>query len=270
MGAGGRPKGDRPPGHHSWIEMVSGMSLAGDEADFKRFDALLFDVDGTMAETEEFHRRAFNETFAYFELPWVWDVKTYGQLLRVTGGKERIRHFSRWLSDDHRQLSDGQIEELHRFKTQCYANLINRGACKLRQGVSEMIRQATIYGQRLAIVTTTSRENIDALLRVNLGPSWKENFPVVIAGEDVPKKKPAPDAYLKALELLGLEPRSCLAIEDSRNGLVAATDAGVPVLVTRSLYFRDDDFSEALRVVDNLTELADLGIALDCSSPSPA
>lgn len=228
----------------------------------KRFDALLFDVDGTMAETEEFHRRAFNESFAYFDLPWVWDIDVYGRLLRVTGGKERIRHFLRAFPDGSRQLSDGEIEELHRFKTQCYANLINAGACRLRRGISEAIRQASIDGRRLAIVTTTSRDNIDALLRVNLGRSWKKDFPVVISGDDVPNKKPAPDAYLKALELLGLAPHACLAIEDSRNGLLAAADAGVPVLITRSLYFRNDDFSEALQVVDDLTEFAEFD--MDC------
>jgi HAD superfamily hydrolase (TIGR01509 family) len=222
----------------------------------KQFDALLFDVDGTMAETEEFHRRAFNQSFAYFELPWVWDVELYGKLLRVAGGKERIRHFVDSLGEHCEPLSDDEIAELHRFKTQCYADLINAGVCRLRPGVSRTIRGALSAGQQLAIVTTTSRENIDALLRVNLGPGWESVFSVVVSGDDVPKKKPAPDAYLEALRQLDLAPRSCLAIEDSRNGLVAARDAGVPVLVTRSLYFREDDFSGALQVVDHLDEVA--------------
>lgn len=236
----------------------------------KRFDALLFDVDGTMAETEEFHRRAFNESFAYFELPWVWDIGLYGRLLRVAGGRERIRYFLSSFCDDPGLLSDREVDELHRFKTECYTDFVKTGACKLRPGVTDAIRQASNRGQQLAIVTTTSRDNIDALLRVNLGRSWEKDFAVVISGDDVPSKKPAPDAYLKALDLLGLAPHACLAIEDSRNGLLAAAHAGVPVLITKSLYFRDDDFSEAHQVVNDLTEFADLGNALYCSSPSAA
>lgn len=220
----------------------------------KRFRAILFDVDGTLAETEELHRRAFNETFAYFGIGWAWDVATYSRLLRVTGGRERIRHFCR----THRaafDFSDDQIVELHRFKNARYLRLMDEGLCELRPGVERFIRAAKDRGQRLAIVTTTSRGNVDAVLNANLGPAWNGMFEAVVAGEDVERKKPAPDAYLKALDLLALPARDCLAVEDSRNGLVAARQAGIAVLITRSTYFYDDDFDGAHRIVGDLTEM---------------
>jgi HAD superfamily hydrolase (TIGR01509 family) len=231
--------------------------LAGREVSVNRFRAILFDVDGTMAETEEFHRRAFNEAFRQFDLPWVWDVATYGSLLRIAGGRERIRHFLSSLPEPRLKLSDRDIDELHRFKTHRYAELVRSGACELRPGIADLIVRSRERDLRLAIVTTTSRNNIGALLRINLGPDWDGMFEVIISGDDVPKKKPQPDAYLAALAVLGLPAAACLAIEDSRNGLMAAAGAGVPVLITRSLYFHDDDFAGAARVVDHLVELQD-------------
>ena len=222
-----------------------------------RFKAILFDVDGTMAETEEYHRRAFNEAFSHFDLPWNWDVATYGRLLRVAGGRERIRHFCNSLPGGGLDISDSKIAELHRFKTLRYMELVDGGACGLRPGVAHLIQRARDWRMQLAIVTTTSRENIGALLSRNLGPDWEQNFAVIVSGDDVPNKKPAPDAYHAALDALGLPAASCLAIEDSRNGLLAADAAGVPVLITRSLYFQDEDFSGAAKVADDLSELLD-------------
>lgn len=222
-----------------------------------RFKAIMFDVDGTMAETEEFHRRAFNEAFNHFDLPWQWDAATYGRLLRIAGGRERIRHFCKSLPEDGFDLSDSRINELHRFKTRRYGELIDGGACGLRPGVADLIHRARKGQLRLGIVTTTSRDNIDALLSRNLGPDWKRNFEVIVSGDDVPNKKPQPDAYQAAIHALGLPAALCLAIEDSRNGLLAAASAGAPVLITRSLYFRDEDFTGAAKVTDDLTDLSD-------------
>ena len=217
----------------------------------------MFDVDGTMAETEEFHRRAFNEAFSRFNLPWNWDVATYGRLLRIAGGRERIRYFWEQLTEDRFDLSDNFIDELHRFKTRRYAELVASGACGLRPGVADLIFRARNGRLPLAIVTTTSRDNIGALLKQNLGLDWKRHFDAIVSGDDVPNKKPKPDAYHAALDTLGLPAAACLAIEDSRNGLVAAAAAGAPVLITRSLYFRDEDFAGAVGVTDDLTELPD-------------
>ena len=159
-----------------------------------RFRAIMFDVDGTMAETEEFHRRAFNEAFSYFDLPWNWDVATYGRLLRIAGGRERIRYFWQSLPEDRFDLPDSHINELHRFKTRRYGELVDSGACGLRPGVADLIHRARDGRLRLAIVTTTSRDNIGALLSRNLGPDWNRNFEVIVSGDDVPDKKPEPDA----------------------------------------------------------------------------
>jgi len=224
----------------------------------KEFKALIFDVDGTMAETEELHRQAFNDSFAKFGLDWNWDVDLYARLLRITGGRERISHFLAEYRSDKDALSVAQIADLHGMKNRRYAELLVDGRCPLRAGVADVIAIARQRGQRLAIATTTSRANIAALLSRIMGQSWPDLFHAVVAGEDVARKKPAPDAYVKVVESLGLPAQACLAFEDSRNGLLAAQSAGVPVVITRSMYFGHDNFEGALKVVDDLAELVDL------------
>ena len=219
-----------------------------------RSRALIFDVDGTLAETEEVHREAFNAAFAMANLGWRWGRVVYTDLLRVAGGKERIRAFDR-LRAEAPALSDAEIAELHRLKTTIYADLIASGGCPLRPGVKALLIAALTRGQRLAIATTTSRGNIEALLASALGQDWADFFAVIVAGDEVCKKKPAPDVYLEVLSRLRLPASECLAIEDSGIGLVAASCAGIPVLISRSAYFRNDDFSAALLAIDDLTEL---------------
>jgi HAD superfamily hydrolase (TIGR01509 family) len=221
-----------------------------------RAGALIFDVDGTLAETEEAHRYAFNEAFVQTGLDWCWGRTVYKQLLRVAGGKERIRAFDR-MRQTTAPLSDAEIAELHRAKTALYVDLISGGGCPLRPGVENLLAAAEKRGQRLAIATTTSRANIDALLSVALGPDWDSRFEAIVAGEDVPLKKPAPDVYLETLARLDLKGPDCVAIEDSGNGLRAATRADIPVVITKSVYFRHEDFSTALIAVDDLTELSE-------------
>lgn len=221
----------------------------------QQFSALIFDVDGTLAETEEIHRRAFNETFASFKLDWDWPPPLYRRLLRVTGGKERLRAFANSRHGGGRSLSEDEITELHRFKTARFGQLIAGGVCPLRPGIAAAIAGAQSRRQRLAIATTTARPNVEALLSATLGPDGGALFEAIVAGDEVPRKKPAADVYRKTLDLLGLPGEECLAIEDSRNGLLAASAAGIPVLITRSFYFRDDDFSGALAVVDSLEDL---------------
>lgn len=217
--------------------------------------ALIFDVDGTLAETEELHRRAFNHAFARHGLDWHWDLAAYKELLRVTGGKERIRayHARQWVAPP---LSDADIAELHRIKTAHYAELVETGCCPLRPGVTDLLTAAKARRQRLAIATTTSHGNIDALLSRALGPLWAAHFDAIVAGDDVRHKKPAPDVYLEVLARLRFNPSNCVAIEDSANGLIAAARANIAVLITRSMFFRDDDFSVARAVLNDLSELA--------------
>jgi len=219
-----------------------------------RSRALIFDVDGTLAETEEVHRKAFNAAFVRANLDWCWGRVVYKGLLRVTGGKERIRAFDR-MRGEASVLSDAEITELHRHKTTIYADLIASGGCPLRPGVKALLTAALTRDQRLAIATTTSRGNIDALLTSAFGKDWADSFAAIVAGDEVSKKKPAPDVYLEVLSRLSLSASECLAIEDSGLGLAAASRAEIPVLISRSSYFRDDDFSAALLAVDDLTEV---------------
>ncbi|MDO9060768.1 MAG: HAD-IA family hydrolase [Bradyrhizobium sp.] len=224
-----------------------------------RSRALIFDVDGTLAETEEVHRQAFNAAFARAGLAWCWGRVVYKDLLRVAGGKERIRAFDRQRGGTS-LLSDAAIAELHMTKTAIYADLMASGGCPLRPGVEALLNQARTRGQLLAIATTTSRGNIDALLAPALGRDWANRFVAIVAGDEVANKKPAPDVYLEVLARLDLSASECLAIEDSGIGLVAASRAGIPVLISRSAYFLDDDFSEALYVTDDLGKLNGKGV----------
>ena len=221
-----------------------------------RFRVLIFDVDGTLAETEEVHRRAFNETFAYFHLPWQWSTELYRDLLKVTGGKERIRHYADHCLHDGGEVTDDEIAKMHRFKTERYAQLIVASGCPLRPGVENLIRTACKRGQRLAIATTTSRGNVEALLVSTLGSDAMRLFDAVVAGDEVARKKPAPDVYSKTIDLLGVPANECVAFEDSRNGLLSASEAGIPVIVTPSLYTTEESFHGALAILDNLEPLA--------------
>jgi len=219
--------------------------------------ALLFDVDGTIADTErDGHRVAFNQAFADAGLDWDWDVSLYGQLLAVSGGKERLRYFieQRRLDFVEPDDLDSFIRELHRAKTRRYLTLLEEGAIPLRPGVERLLREARATDLRLAIVTTTTPENITALLGSTLGADSIGWFDLIAAGDIVPGKKPAPDIYHYALDHLNLEATQCLALEDSDNGLLSATGAGITTLVTVNDYTRQQDFPGAAIVLDQLGE----------------
>ncbi len=217
-------------------------------------NALIFDVDGTLAETEEGHRRAFNAAFAEAGLDWVWDVDLYRDLHRVTGGKERMRHYAERRGLSPAELSDAAVARLHVRKNARYGELVRAGLCPLRAGVERLIRTSRARGLRLAVCTTTSRVNIVELVEATLGADGFGLFEVVVSGEDVPAKKPAPDAYLSVLEALGLRADRCLAFEDSRNGLMAARAAGLATIVTPSLYTRHETFDGAALVLPDLSD----------------
>ncbi|QLH73462.1 HAD family hydrolase [Rhodopseudomonas palustris] len=214
--------------------------------------ALIFDVDGTLAETEELHRQAFNATFAAEQLPWHWDATLYRKLLDVTGGKERIAHFLKSEPDGAERAAD-RIPELHRAKTDRYTALVVAGTA-LRPGVARLIREAKAAGVKLGIATTTSLPNVEALLESSLGPDAMALFDAVGAGDVVPAKKPAPDIYLYVLDALKLPAADCVAFEDSTNGVRAARAAGLPTIVTPGLYTEGDDFPGALAVLSDLGE----------------
>jgi HAD superfamily hydrolase (TIGR01509 family) len=219
-----------------------------------RIAAIIFDVDGTLSETEETHRRAFNRAFEHAGLSWHWNQDLYRELLSVTGGKERIRHFIEHYEADGapEDKLDEFIPALHAEKTRAYTQMVTGGEVELRPGIRKLIRDAKDQGFRLAIATTTTPANIDALLTATFGEEGHDLFEVICAGDSVPNKKPAPDVYLLALEKLGLPAEKCVAIEDSRNGLLSSHAAGIPTIVTPGIYTHDQDFAEAALVVDDL------------------
>jgi beta-phosphoglucomutase-like phosphatase (HAD superfamily) len=217
--------------------------------------ALIFDVDGTLAETErDGHRPAFNAAFAAFDLPWHWDAARYGHLLEITGGKERIRYYAENFAPEVAARADFAelVKQLHQTKTAHYLDFVAQGKLPLRPGVARLIDQARSAGIRLAIATTTAPENVAALLQANLAPDALSWFELIGAGDIVSAKKPAPDIYQWVLERLGLPAADCLAIEDSKNGLQSALTANLPCLVTLSEYTQGQDFSGACAVLDDL------------------
>ncbi|MGB5472094.1 MAG: HAD family hydrolase [Gammaproteobacteria bacterium] len=218
--------------------------------------AVLLDVDGTLADTEEIHRQSFNAAFAAAGLDWEWDRELYHELLAVTGGKERIRYYLQRerpgfvFPDD----ADGFIAGLHQSKTGYYVGALASGKVPLRPGVERLLRDIRAAGLRLAIVTTTTPDNITALLEHSFSEAAHDWFEVIAAGSVVPSKKPAPDIYDYALAQLDLPAQACIAIEDSLNGLQSALAAGVVTLVTVNPYTAQQDFTGAALVLDHLGE----------------
>jgi HAD superfamily hydrolase (TIGR01509 family) len=221
-------------------------------------EALIFDVDGTLADTErDGHRVAFNRAFEEAGLDWEWSIERYGKLLAVTGGKERIRHYLDHYNRDFPRPDelDAFIARLHASKTQHYTHMLSQGLIPMRNGVKRLLDEARSAGLRLAIATTTTPANVSALLQHSLDPDAEDWFEVIAAGDIVAAKKPAADIYLWAMQRMGLPASACLAFEDSHNGVQSASGAGIEsILVTTNGYTAEDDFNPATLVVDQFGE----------------
>lgn len=231
--------------------------IATEETRYMDIKAIIFDVDGTLADTEEGHRQAFNQAFEQNGLTWHWDLDLYDKLLAVTGGKERIRYF---LSNFQRDFVlpadvDGFVKSLHAAKTQHYTSMVRQGLIPLRPGIKPLILAAHEAGLKLAIATTTAPDNVAALLELGLGPHWQTLFGAVGCGDMVPNKKPAPDVYLWVMKTLGVTADQCIALEDSENGLHASLAAGITTYITLNHFTRHHDFAGAAAVIDDLSDL---------------
>ena len=233
--------------------------------------AVIWDVDGTVAETErDGHRIAFNQALMELGAPWQWDVTTYGRLLRVAGGFERLLFDMASQPDAPPSEAERTLlaRTVHLRKNEIYADLIGAGAITARPGVRRLMGECEAAGIQLAVATTTSRSNVDALFASLFGKAWQRRFSAVVCAEDAPAKKPDPQAYLLTLERLGITAtqstkqankqatkqtnKHVIAIEDSPNGLMAATAAGIVTLVTRSAYFASDEFAGCAAICDDL------------------
>ena len=220
-----------------------------------RLKAVLWDVDGTLAETErDGHRVAFNHAFEASGLTWRWSVERYGELLAVTGGRERLLHDMATRADAPPSAAERETlaRAVHLRKNAIYAEIVNRGGIVSRPGVMDLFEECRARGVCMAITTTTSKSNVDALLRAHLGPSWAGGFAAIVCGEDVSTKKPDPEVFTTALRRLALGPLQTLAIEDSPGGVAAARAADVPVVVTRSVYFATATVEGAIAIGPSL------------------
>ena len=216
---------------------------------------ILWDVDGTLADTErDGHRVAFNMAFEEAGLERRWDIETYGELLKVTGGKERMQFDIE--CGDMPDMPFKRIAELHARKTVHYQSLIADGLIPLRSGVLRLLEEAYAEGITLGISTTTTPAALDALIEHSLGKEWFDRFAVLAAGDIVPAKKPAPDIYTYAMEQLGVSAENTLAVEDSSNGWLSAQAAGLKCIITVNDYTAKQDFDGADLVV---SELGDAG-----------
>lgn len=221
-----------------------------------QLQALIFDVDGTLADTEEIHRQAFNATFEAQGLGWCWSPAEYRSLLAISGGRERITRYAAEHppTKQGKSLSLTDIAAIHRLKTARYAALLEAGRVPLRPGVARLLSEARDQGIRLAIATSSARSNLETLLDLNLTPGWRGWFEVVESNDTTVEKKPSPAVYQAVLRGLGLDATACIAVEDTLNGLLAARAAGLCTVITTHRYTQEDRFPDAALVVEGLGE----------------
>lgn len=228
--------------------------------------ALVFDCDGVLAETEkDGHRVSFNKAFREENINVEWDVEEYGRLLSVAGGKERMRHY---FNNKGEGFSDEYINKLHKLKTEIYMEMCAKGELPIRTGVKRLIKEAHDEGLILSVCSTSNHKSVVSLMKAIMGNEyfgWFEGG--IFAGDIVKSKKPSPDIYNLMKDKFGLSGRECFVVEDSRNGLLAAINAGMNCVVTVSHYFTGEDFKEADLVVSSLGDPDQADIEIYQGSP---
>ena len=231
----------------------------------KQFQALIFDCDGVLVDTErDGHRVAFNQAFAKKGLDIEWDVALYGDLLEVAGGKERMRHYfdtDQW--PDNITDKDNYIKDLHKLKTECFMQIIESRQLSLRPGVARLVDEAIADDITLAVCSTSNVRAVTLVVEHLLGPERKSHFAAIFAGDVVSKKKPDPEIYNLAAQKLNLDPSLCVVVEDSRNGFLAAQAAGMNCIVTTNGYTEQEDFSGADLIVSELGDPPNIQVTLE-------
>lgn len=222
----------------------------------KQLEAVIFDVDGTLADTEEVHRQAFNQAFKEFELDWNWTPTLYEELLAISGGRERITYYGADLVEQFHTLDEfaHHVRDIHAVKTRIYTEMLNDGEIPLRPGVERLLEEIREAGLTLGIATSSTFSNLRTLLDRNLPKNWMSWFSATATCDTVSKKKPSPAVYNSALSILKLEPSQAVAIEDTVNGCLAATNAGLTTVITTHFFTRHHHFPNASLVVDTLGE----------------
>ena len=231
----------------------------------KQLQALIFDCDGVLVDTErDGHRVAFNQAFATKRLNIEWDVVLYGDLLEVAGGKERMRHYfnaHQW--PDNITDKDNYIKDLHKLKTECFMQIIESRQLSLRPGVARLVDEAIADDITLAVCSTSNVRAVTLVVEHLLGPERKSHFAAIFAGDVVSKKKPDPEIYNLAAQKLNLDPSLCVVVEDSRNGFLAAQAAGMNCIVTTNGYTEQEDFSGADLIVSELGDPPNIQVTLE-------
>lgn len=217
-----------------------------------RLKALIFDVDGTLADTEEMHRRAFNLAFAEFDLDWDWTPSLYIDLLAISGGRERMLAYAVRIGKKPKGDFEKLLATIHRVKTAHYATMVEDGVLTLRPGVRRLLKECREQSMPMAIATSSRYSNVDALLRRNLAPNWSTWFDAIGSCDIIDTKKPSPAVYKYVLDELKVDGTECVAIEDTVNGNVAAKAANLTTIITTHYFTRQKAFPGASLVVNHL------------------
>ena len=216
------------------------------------FKALIFDMDGTVADTEELHRRAFNLAFREFDLDWDWTPTLYAELLAISGGRERMSNYARTLGGP--EGFDSILKDLHKLKSAHYLRMLLEGEASLRLGVHRLMKECRQQGLRMAIATSSSYANVEALLSQNLEPDWPSWFDAIGTCDVVAEKKPSPAVYEYVLHKMHLTGADCVALEDTVSGNTAANASGLVTVITTHYFTRHKRFPGASLVINHLGE----------------